>query len=313
MVKTQTLTVLNLDKVVEDVVEVGEDTIEDISYERLERKIMSDTVAVFFNHDYYFALFKLIAEKPEKAIKLLERAVYNQSRDIKGYRRLYEAQEGRRETVGQAKRLLFRDFASRYKEGPVVTSWHSADLFSIVKSNPNKALDFFQECYEEMMKNKGYKLDWEKYEPKILTVLEALKTRNFSRRGKPTHLELRLVPKKEKIEVPKDINVEDYAELSKYLMSQEGSSLENIGIIGNKAILIPREGNDNWAKGVYTITYNSTGETNTIYKTEKSHTDEELVKKTTGKGEVIRAGKSKGIPGWSKEKEIIPWPKEFLG
>lgn len=285
--KKQKLTIKNLDVLVEDVFGVGEEIFKDISYEKLEEYLMSSKYILHPDHDYYFALFKLIHEEPEKAIRLLEEVAEHQC--YSDGHRFDAARKASKSFLHWAKWRLIQDFLKNYKEPPDIFSWTICDLFAIVKNNPNKCLKFFQECYEQIAEQYKGDEDWQDYEPKILTMIEALKTGDFSNRyGKTTHLELKIYPKKERMEIPLNVNVYNCVKLSRYLMQLEQASLESVGLIENKAIIVPREGNPEWEKGVYIITYKIHGGTSEVYKTEKPHTYEEIAEKTTGKGKVIR-------------------------
>lgn len=97
------------------------------------------------------------------------------------------------------------------------------------------------------------------------------------------------IPKTKTIRIPKK-HLQSCSKLSKYFMKLEGASLSSIGFIKNfGAALIPREGNVNWEKGLYIIPYLGVGKNNyQIYKTEKHHTDEELLSRNTKESKIIK-------------------------
>lgn len=307
MAKTQRISIRNLDQMVEDVFGVGGNIFEPISYEELEKHFTSDCYKTDLTYDHHFALFKLIHENPKKAIQLLERtAKYQRQRSkYQSYverSHLRRALEAEYYMVSWAKHHFFTEFLRNYPALPHLydneIDYGSLALLAIVKSNPRESLKFFQECYEQVAEKYKKKKTWEAYKPQILMMIKALKTKDFDIKAlktkdfniiiQPEHLELKVTPKKETIKVPENINITNPAKLSRYLMQLEKASLKNVGLIENKAILIPRQGAEDWSKGLYIVTYNSTKLTDKVYKTEKPHTYEKIVSTTTGKGKVIR-------------------------
>jgi len=113
------------------------------------------------------------------------------------------------------------------------------------------------------------------------------------------HLGMTFIPQEEVIQVPKRY-LEDYVVLSKYLMELEGASLDSIGLIkppekssrNHRTIIIPRKGDVDWREGLYIIKnspwYFDVRRNYRVYKTEKYHTDKELICKTTKEGNMFR-------------------------
>lgn len=288
----QGITVLNLDKLIEDVVGVGGGVCKDMSYEELDEFLRSNPYVAYPKHDHYFTLFKLIHEEPNKAKELLGRAAKHffgtSSKESWEGETYGKAIEGKSSFLRIAKRSLLLSFTNHDSTAPSIYSWTSYYIWTLVKDNPNTALDFFRKCYEKLAKNNKISEGWEENQLKIQLIIECLKTRDFSTNIQPKHLELKVVPKKDYITILDEVDINNCAKLTKYLVDSEKASFKNLGIIEGKAILIPREGKEDWSKGLYIVTYDSTRLTDKIYKTEKFHTDEELVKKTVGKGEITR-------------------------
>lgn len=299
--RTKELTVINLDKLVEEIVEVGGHMLKRLSYEELEKKLLDNPATIVLGHDGYYALFTLIAGWPQQAIWILEKAAKYHVKGgytvIKSEKeQLKKAIKADKKFVKESRAELRKTFAECRVHGPTLHSWITCQMLAIVKSNPAKSLDFFQECYELMLKNNEEdefwsKNIWDENNNQIRTILEGFRTRKFAHRGKPHHLELMFSPKEEKLEVPNKI--QDSLKLSKYFMKQEEASLDNIAFIEDeekiqRAVIIPCKNDTEWKKGLYIVLHKIKGDKHIVYKTEKFHTDEELIAKTTGEGTIIR-------------------------
>lgn len=298
------LTVLNLDKLIEDVVGVGGSIFKEISPEELKEFLMSELKIVYPSHDHYFALFKLIHEQPKKAIDLLEEVAkqrysssekkYSYTNDgiislLNEFPLFRKAKDPSFMFIREAGCELLESFENKYSRSPPPINSHASYyLCGLVKYNPEKALKFFQDCYEKLAKKGKKATGWDEDLVKILTIAECLKTRDFSRAEIPEHLELKVVPKKETIPFPENSNLDNSAKLSRYFMKYENASLENLGLIEGRAFLIPLRGEADWSKGLYIVTYKGKGETDVVYKTEKSYNDEELLSKINCNGKIIR-------------------------
>lgn len=300
--KTQNLTIVNLDKLVEDVIEVGEPMLKHPNLELLQRIFTPTQERIELEHSHYFALFKLIYEQPEEAIEMLEKVADQQTnRNYYGglhRHKFKKAQKGGKSFIEKSKKELRMLFRHRMRQPPVMTPYDISYFLAVVKHDPLGSLDVFQECYKEICHPAKPGL--------IPTIINCLKTKKFYKEG-THHFELRFVPREEKLEVPARV-VNEYYELSKYLAKVEGASLENLGFIEDpeilipQAVLIPREGDPEWKKGMYIITHNRARTVpDKIYKTEKFHTGEELALRTVGEGKAIRYTESKAQKNLSRE------------
>lgn len=191
--KKQGLTVINLDRL------VGADTslkanLQQSASKELETKLMDNPHTILMDNTDYLLLFGLIAEKPQEAVKLLERAaIYHCSGD-----RSYITQEyfektikGEKSFIEEAKQNLYKRFSEEHVSGPNLHWWITCEVLATVKDNPSESLKFFQKCYEQIIKN-NKEPRWREiisdydslalYEEKneeTRIVVNALKTREF--------------------------------------------------------------------------------------------------------------------------------------
>lgn len=187
--RKQNLIVINLDRLI--VVDASTKAdIQRLASKELENKLMDNPHTVFMDNAAYLSLFELIAEQPQEAIKLLEKAAKYQCfggdfTEQRARECFEKAMKCERVFVEEAKQKLFNRFLEERISGPDLHWWITCELLAVVKDDYSESLNLFQKCYEQIAKNNkkqnsiGDLLVWDEKCEETQIIIQALKTKNF--------------------------------------------------------------------------------------------------------------------------------------